>query len=162
MKLGMENVLKGKVVEIKKGMMMTEVKVDVGGSDIITVIVTDAALKELGASSGGGIGGYYHHPHHGCQRIALMFSNSLRREEKMRTRNLLSLLSIIALLMLGTSSYAGEQPAAVYGDGANQFSLATGSPGELGLSRSWPRPSGSRITPKWPGLKLARVSPCNS
>ena len=51
----------------------------------------------------------------------------------MRTRNFLSLLSIIALLMLGTSSYAGGQPAAVYGSGANQFSLATGSPGELGL-----------------------------
>jgi tungstate transport system substrate-binding protein len=51
----------------------------------------------------------------------------------MRTRNLLSLFAIIALMMLGTSSYAGEQPAAVYGSGANQFSLATGSPGELGL-----------------------------
>ena len=52
MKLGLENVLKGKVVEIKKGLMMTKVKVDVGGSDIITVIVTDAALKELGAAVG--------------------------------------------------------------------------------------------------------------
>jgi tungstate transport system substrate-binding protein len=51
----------------------------------------------------------------------------------MRTRNLLSLFAIIALMMLGTSSYAGEQPAAVYGSGANRFSLATGSPGELGL-----------------------------
>ena len=51
----------------------------------------------------------------------------------MRTRNLLSLLSIIALSMLGTSSYAAGPPAAVYGSGANQFSLATGSPGELGL-----------------------------
>ena len=51
----------------------------------------------------------------------------------MRTRNLLSLFAVIALVMLGTSSYAGDQPAAVYGSGANQFSLATGSPGELGL-----------------------------
>ena len=51
----------------------------------------------------------------------------------MRTRNLLSLFAVIALVMLGTSCYAGEQPAAVYGSGANQFSLATGSPGELGL-----------------------------
>ncbi|HZK14823.1 MAG TPA: substrate-binding domain-containing protein, partial [Desulfobaccales bacterium] len=54
-------------------------------------------------------------------------------EEKMRTRSLLSLFAVIALMMLGTSSYAGDQPAAVYGRGANQFSLATGSPGELGL-----------------------------
>ena len=51
----------------------------------------------------------------------------------MRTKNLLSLFAVIALVMLGTSSYAGDQPAAVYGSGANQFSLATGSPGELGL-----------------------------
>jgi tungstate transport system substrate-binding protein len=54
-------------------------------------------------------------------------------EEKMRTKNLLSLFAVIALMMLGTSSYATEQPATVYGSGANQFSLATGSPGELGL-----------------------------
>ena len=52
MKLGIENILKGKVVEIQKGMIMTKVKVDIGGSDIITVIVTDAALKELGAKVG--------------------------------------------------------------------------------------------------------------
>jgi len=51
----------------------------------------------------------------------------------MRTKNLLSLFAVIALVMWGTSCYAGEQPAAVYGSGANQFSLATGSPGELGL-----------------------------
>ena len=51
----------------------------------------------------------------------------------MRTRNLLSLFAVIALVMLGTSCFAGDQPAAVYGSGANQFSLATGSPGELGL-----------------------------
>jgi tungstate transport system substrate-binding protein len=57
-------------------------------------------------------------------------------EEKMRTRNLLSLIAIIALVMLGTSSYAEGQPAAVYGSGANQFSLATGSPGELGLLKA--------------------------
>ena len=61
------------------------------------------------------------------------YRQSIRMEEKMRTKNLLSLFAVIALMMLGTSSYAGEQPAAVYGSGANQFSLATGSPGELGL-----------------------------
>ena len=33
-------------------MIMTKVKVDIGGEDIITVIVTDAALKELGAKVG--------------------------------------------------------------------------------------------------------------
>jgi len=61
------------------------------------------------------------------------YRQALRMEEKMRTKNVLSLFAVLALVMLGTSSYAGDQPAAVYGRGANQFSLATGSPGELGL-----------------------------
>jgi tungstate transport system substrate-binding protein len=54
-------------------------------------------------------------------------------EEKMRSKKFFSLFAIIALVMLGTSASAGNKPAAVYGRGANQFSLATGSPGELGL-----------------------------
>ena len=45
------NVLKGKVVEIKKGMLMTKIKVDLGG-DIITAIVTNPAWKELDAKVG--------------------------------------------------------------------------------------------------------------
>ena len=52
MKLSTGNILKGTVVEIKKGMIMTKVKVDIGGGDIITVMVTDAALKELDAKVG--------------------------------------------------------------------------------------------------------------
>jgi tungstate transport system substrate-binding protein len=61
------------------------------------------------------------------------YRKSVRMEEKMRTKSLWSLFAVIALVMLGTSCHAGDQPAAVYGSGANQFSLATGSPGELGL-----------------------------
>ena len=49
--VNMENVLKGKVVEIKKGMPMTKIKVAIGG-DIITAIVTDSALKELDPKEG--------------------------------------------------------------------------------------------------------------
>jgi len=51
----------------------------------------------------------------------------------MRSQHLLSLFVVFALMILGTSCYAEDQPAAVYGSGAIQFSLATGSPGELGL-----------------------------
>ncbi len=51
MKVSRENVLKGKVVEIKKGMPMTQIKVDVGG-DIITAILTDSALEELDPNVG--------------------------------------------------------------------------------------------------------------
>jgi tungstate transport system substrate-binding protein len=61
------------------------------------------------------------------------YRQSIPMEEKMRTKNLWSLFAVVALAMLGTSCYAGDQPTAVYGTGANQFSLATGSPGELGL-----------------------------
>ena len=42
-------------------------------------------------------------------------------------------LAVTVLLLLGTAGFAGDKPEAVYGDGSNQFSLATGSPGELGL-----------------------------
>jgi hypothetical protein len=72
-----------------------------------------------------------------CFMISAILNNkyrqSMRMEEKMRTKNLLSLFAVIALVMWGTSCFAGDQPEAVYGNGANQFSLATGSPGELGL-----------------------------
>jgi len=42
-------------------------------------------------------------------------------------------LAVTVLLLSGTAGFAGDKPEAVYGDGSNQFSLATGSPGELGL-----------------------------
>ena len=71
----------------------------------------------------------------------------------MRTRNLLSLFAVIALVMLGTSCYAGDQPAAVYGSGAHQFSLATGSPGELGLLKVLAAAFGSMTTPIQPWFK---------
>jgi len=37
------------------------------------------------------------------------------------------------LILTGIQTMAAETPAAVYGSGPNKFSLATGSPGELGL-----------------------------
>jgi molybdopterin-binding protein len=52
MKTTIGNVLKGKVVEIKKGMMMTRLKVDIGHDRIITVLVNDVAWKELEANVG--------------------------------------------------------------------------------------------------------------
>ena len=47
MKLATGKIIKGKVVEIKEGMVMTRVTVDIGGSEIITLVVTGEALKEL-------------------------------------------------------------------------------------------------------------------
>jgi tungstate transport system substrate-binding protein len=48
------------------------------------------------------------------------------------------------LILLGSSAYAEEQPAAVYGWGYYQFSLATGSPGELGLLKVLAETSGKQ------------------
>jgi tungstate transport system substrate-binding protein len=39
----------------------------------------------------------------------------------------------ISVLIMGATVMAADKPTAVYGSGANKFSLATGSPGELGL-----------------------------
>jgi tungstate transport system substrate-binding protein len=50
-------------------------------------------------------------------------------------RKMLLCLGALAgiLIMLGPAANAAMKPAAVYGSGVNHFSLATGSPGELGL-----------------------------
>ena len=45
----------------------------------------------------------------------------------------LLLLMVATLILPGSFAHAGDQPAVVYGTGYHQFSLATGSPGELGL-----------------------------
>ena len=74
-------------------------------------------------------------------------------------KNLLMVLAVMALVLLGTSSFAGDKPEAVYGGGANQFSLATGSPGELGLLKVLGDPSGNRKTPKWPGSRPVPGNP---
>ena len=47
MKLSTRNILKGKVVEVKEGMIMAKVKVDIGGGNIITAIITDESLQGL-------------------------------------------------------------------------------------------------------------------
>ncbi|RJR47900.1 MAG: ABC transporter substrate-binding protein [Deltaproteobacteria bacterium] len=51
----------------------------------------------------------------------------------MTVRKVLGYLAIIILAAHVSFAMAADQPAAVYGSGTQQFSLATGSPGELGL-----------------------------
>ena len=53
MKLSTRNILKGKVVDLKEGMVMAKVKVDIGGGNIITAIITVEAVQELGVKVGG-------------------------------------------------------------------------------------------------------------
>jgi molybdopterin-binding protein len=52
MKMSTRNVIKGKVMDLKEGMVMAKVKVDIGGGQAMTAIITDEALKELKVKAG--------------------------------------------------------------------------------------------------------------
>ena len=52
MKLSARNKLKGKVVQVKKGAVAAQVKLDIGGGNIITSTVTVDAVEELGLEEG--------------------------------------------------------------------------------------------------------------
>jgi molybdopterin-binding protein len=52
MKLSARNVIKGKVVDIKEGMIMAKVKVDIGGGNVVTSLVSVEAIKELNVKPG--------------------------------------------------------------------------------------------------------------
>jgi molybdopterin-binding protein len=51
MKLSARNVLKGKIVEVKKGQTTAHVRIDIGGA-IITSSITNEAVDELKLASG--------------------------------------------------------------------------------------------------------------
>ena len=52
MKLSARNQLKGKVVEIKEGAVNGTVKIDIGGGNVISSVITMASIKELGLAVG--------------------------------------------------------------------------------------------------------------
>jgi molybdopterin-binding protein len=52
MKLSARNVLKGKVLEVKRGQTTAHVKIDVGGGIVITSSVTVEAVDELKLKKG--------------------------------------------------------------------------------------------------------------
>ena len=52
MKLSARNKLKGKVVQVKKGAVAAQVKLDIGGGNTITSTVTVDAVEELGLEEG--------------------------------------------------------------------------------------------------------------
>jgi molybdopterin-binding protein len=47
MKLSARNVIKGTVVDVKEGMVMAKVKVDIGNGNVITSLISTEAVKEL-------------------------------------------------------------------------------------------------------------------
>jgi molybdopterin-binding protein len=51
MKLSARNVLKGKIVEVKKGQTTAHVRIDIGGA-VVTASITNEAVDELKLASG--------------------------------------------------------------------------------------------------------------
>ena len=54
MKLSARNVLKGKILEVKRGQTTAHVKLDVGGGIVITSSITMEALDDLKLKQGDG------------------------------------------------------------------------------------------------------------
>ncbi|MCB1506439.1 MAG: TOBE domain-containing protein [Hyphomicrobiaceae bacterium] len=52
MKLSARNILKGTVKDIKKGAVAAQVKIDIGGGNVITSTVTVDAVEDLGLKVG--------------------------------------------------------------------------------------------------------------
>ena len=52
MKLSARNILKGKIVEVKKGQTTAHVRIDLGGGSIITASITNEAVDELKLAAG--------------------------------------------------------------------------------------------------------------
>lgn len=52
MKLSTRNVVKGKVLEVKEGQVAAKVRVDIGGGNVLTSVITVDAVKDLGLKAG--------------------------------------------------------------------------------------------------------------
>lgn len=52
MKVSARNQLKGKIVELEKGAVNALVKIDIGGSNVISATISLDAVKELGLEKG--------------------------------------------------------------------------------------------------------------
>jgi len=52
MKLSARNVLAGKVTEIKRGAVAAQVRVDIGGGNVLTSMITVDAVDDLGLKRG--------------------------------------------------------------------------------------------------------------
>jgi len=52
MKLSARNVFKGKVIDVKTGPVNSQVKVDIGGGNVVTSMITTDAATDLGVAVG--------------------------------------------------------------------------------------------------------------
>lgn len=52
MKISARNTIKGKVTDVKEGQVMAKVKVDIGGGNVISSLISVEAVKELDVKVG--------------------------------------------------------------------------------------------------------------
>jgi molybdopterin-binding protein len=52
MKLSARNVFQGKVVSVKTGPIMASVKVDIGGGNVVTALISSDAANDLALAEG--------------------------------------------------------------------------------------------------------------
>jgi molybdopterin-binding protein len=52
MKLSARNQLKGKIVEVHKGMTTAHIRIDIGGGVVMTSSITNEAVDDLGLKAG--------------------------------------------------------------------------------------------------------------
>lgn len=52
MKISARNVLKGKVLDVKEGPVNSQIRVDIGGGNTVTSMVTTDAVRDLGVAKG--------------------------------------------------------------------------------------------------------------
>ena len=50
--LSARNTLKGKVIDLKKGQTTSHIKIDIGGSNVLTASITNEAVDELNLKVG--------------------------------------------------------------------------------------------------------------
>jgi molybdopterin-binding protein len=53
MRLSARNQFKGKVVDVKKGVTTTHVRIDIGGGHVVTASITNESAEELGLAPRG-------------------------------------------------------------------------------------------------------------
>jgi molybdopterin-binding protein len=52
MRISARNILKGTVVEVKKGQTTAHVRIDIGGGTIVTASITNESVDDLGLKKG--------------------------------------------------------------------------------------------------------------
>jgi molybdopterin-binding protein len=52
MKLSARNMLKGTIVEVKKGQTTSHVRIDIGGGNVLTASITNESVDDLGLQKG--------------------------------------------------------------------------------------------------------------